>query len=146
MTKEQRKEARTRIKLKLGEYILLERERLQLIEEIQVLEAKRTGPGSIRMDGMPRGSSNGDAMASGLIQKEELQARYARKVQEMEAVQSAIEDLIEGLNPTERKLFRHRYIEGMTWENVCVAMSYSWRQTHNIHAKALDKLIDRSEV
>lgn len=146
MTKEQRQEARKRIKLKLGAYLPLEKERQQLLEEIQVLEAKRHAPGSIRMDGMPHGSSSGDAMASGLILKEELQARYARKVQEMEAVQSAIEDLIEGLSPTERKLLRHRYIKGMTWENVCVAMSYSWRQTHNIHAKALDKLIDQSEV
>lgn len=146
MTKEQRQEARKRIKTELSRYIPLERERQQLLVEIQVLEDKRHAPGSIRMDGMPRGSSSGDAMANGLILKEELQARYDRMVKEMEAVQSTIEDLIDGLSPTERKLFRHRYIEGMAWEQVCVAMSYSWRQTHNIHAKALDKLIDQSEV
>lgn len=146
MTKEQRQEARKRIKTELSRYIPLERERQQLLVEIQVLEDKRHAPGSIRMDGMPRGSSSGDAMTNGLILKEELQARYDRMVKEMEAVQAAIEDLIDGLNPTERELFRHRYIKGMTWENVCVAMNYSWRQTHNIHAKALDKLIDQSEV
>jgi hypothetical protein len=37
---------------------------------------------------------------------------------------------------------RHRYLEGLTWEKVCVEMNYSWRQTHNIHARALDKLVD----
>jgi hypothetical protein len=30
----------------------------------------------------------------------------------------------------------------MTWEEVCVRIGYSWRQTHNIHSRILDKLAD----
>ncbi|MBO5917248.1 MAG: sigma-70 family RNA polymerase sigma factor, partial [Oscillospiraceae bacterium] len=57
------------------------------------------------------------------------------------AAQAAIEDRIEALEPRARKLMRHRYIEGLSWEEVCVAMCYSWRQTHNIHGAALDALL-----
>ena len=143
MTTEQRQEARQRVKGKLGEYVPLEKERKQLLDELAKLEAKRHAPGTSNWDAMPRGSGAGDAMSGGLIQKENIVDRYNRKVQEMEAVQAEIEDMIEGLSCTERKLMRHRYIEGLTWEKVCVEMNYSWRQTHNIHAAALDRLIEK---
>ena len=144
MTDEQRKEARHRIKARLGEYIHLEKERLQLLDEMTKLEARRTAPGTSNWDAMPRGGGGGDAMASGLVQKENLVERYRRKVADMEAVQSGIEDMIESLSCTERTLMRLRYIEGLTWEKVCVAMNYSWRQTHNIHAASLDKLVENN--
>lgn len=142
MTDEQRKEARHRIKARLGEYIHLEKERLQILDELTKLEARRTAPGTSKWDAMPRSGGGGDAMASGLIQSEGLAERYRRKVADMEAVQARIEDMIESLDSTERKLLRHRYIEGLAWEKVCVEMNYSWRQTHNIHSLALDKLVN----
>lgn len=143
MTDEQRKEARRVIKARLGEYIDMEKERQQILDEMVKLEARRTAPGTSNWDGMPRGGGGGDAMTSGLIQSEGLQERYQRKVDELETAQLAVEILIESLDFTERKLMRHRYIEGLTWEKVCVEMAYSWRQTHNIHAQALDKLVDQ---
>lgn len=142
MTDEQRKEARQRIKARLGEYTDLEKERLQILDELTKLEARRTAPGTSKWDAMPRGGGGGNAMDTGLIQEENLVERYRRKVANMEAAQARIEDMIESLDSTERKLLRHRYIEGLTWERVCVAMGYSWRQTHNIHASALDKLVN----
>ena len=142
MTDEQRKEARHRIKVRLGEYLDLEKERLQILDELTKLEARRTAPGTSKWDAMPRGGGGGNAMDSGLEQKENIVERYHRKVANMESVQAQIEDMIESLESTERKLLRHRYIEGLTWERVCVAMGYSWRQTHNIHASALDKLVE----
>ena len=51
--------------------------------------------------------------------------------------------MLENLEPTERKLARFRYIDGLTWEEVCDVMAYSWRQTHRIHGRMLDKLADR---
>ena len=144
MTDEQRKEARKRLKAHLGEYRFLEAERLQLLDEITKLEARRTAPGTSNWDAMPRGGGGGgsNVMDSGLIQQEGLLERYQRKVANLEVVQTWIEMMIDSLEPAERKLMRHRYIEGLTWENVCVAMNYSWRQTHNIHGQALDKLVE----
>ena len=57
-----------------------------------------------------------------------------------------IEKAIEGLNPTTRMLLRYRYIEGLTWEEVCVRLSYSWRQTHRLHARALDQLREKEKL
>ena len=51
-----------------------------------------------------------------------------------------IEQAIETLGPTERTLMRLRYIEGLSWQEVCDRIHYSWQQTHRIHANALIKL------
>jgi hypothetical protein len=58
------------------------------------------------------------------------------------AAQAQIEDTIDALEPTERRLARFRYIDGLTWEKVCDRMCYSWMQTHRIHGRMLDKLVN----
>lgn len=65
---------------------------------------------------------------------------YQAKLARVEQEQLAIEQAIDSLDTVQRTLMRHYYIEGLTWEEVCVKASYSWRQTHRIHAKALDQL------
>lgn len=142
MTNEERQQAKHRVRARLSEYTHLEQERLQILDELTKLEARRTAPGTSKWDGMPRGGGGGDVMADGLAQKEALTRRYICKVEALEKAQLAIEVLIDVLDPVERKLMRHRYLDGLTWEKVCVEMNYSWRQTHNIHARALDKLAD----
>ena len=37
----------------------------------------------------------------------------------------------------EADIFRKRYLELKTWEQICVDLDYSWRQTHRLHSKAL---------
>jgi hypothetical protein len=37
-------------------------------------------------------------------------------------------------------LIRLYYIDGLTWEKVCVDINYSWRQTHRLHSEALKKI------
>lgn len=146
MTDEERKEAKHRIRSRLNKYTALEAERVQILDKIKELEARRTAPGTSKWDAMPRGGGGGgdDALVNGIDRSDELRALYIRKVEELEQAQLAIEVLIGSgaLDSTERKLMRHRYIDGLTWEKVCVKMDYSWRQTHNIHAAALDKLAD----
>ena len=57
-----------------------------------------------------------------------------------------VETLIASLDsPTQRDLLRYRYIDGLTWEAVCVAINYGWRQAHNLHGAALDKLLEKCE-
>ena len=55
------------------------------------------------------------------------------------------EKAIEALEPTARMLLRFRYIDGLPWEEVCVRMNYSWRQTHRMHSKALEALKEGEE-
>ena len=108
------------------------------------LNALAGAPGAGRIDGMPRGSSTGDPVANRVEQLVTLQERYAAEVERLAGVQTAIEEMIEGLEPIERTVLRHRYIEGLSWEAVCVVMSYSWRSVHNYHSSALDKLVEKT--
>ena len=136
------------LKKQLHSYRDLEAERKQIALELEKVEALMTAPKGTSWDGMPRGRGSGksDPILGVVTQHIHLQERYQAKLAELAAAQTAIEDMIEGLEPLERKLMRHRYIEGMCGEEVCVAMCYSWRQTHNIHGRALDRILEKEEA
>ena len=138
--------ARDEVKKRLSAYRAVKAEMRQLVEEYERLKTLATAPGAQKMDGMPRGSGVGDPVGQKVEQLLALQERYATQLERLTAAQVHIEEMIEALEPTERTLLRHRYIEGLSWEGVCVAMSYSWRQTHNIHARALDKLVEMEGI
>lgn len=129
MTKEQLRNYRN---------IKLEHDRLTVM--IAELENTLYSPKSQRLDGMPRGSSGGSVVESAAIKHADLMANYRQKAAELSAALAEIEDAIEVLEPRERTLIRLHYAQGLTWEEVCVAMNYSWRQIHRIHAKALAAL------
>ena len=136
---------RDELKTQLGRYRALEAERQQIAMELEKLESFMTAPRGTNWDGMPRSGGPSDPILSVVTAHMTLKERYEAKLAQLAEAQAAIEDMIESLEPTERKLFRHRYIEGLTWEEVCVAIGYSWRQTHNIHGRALDKLVQAGE-
>ena len=140
MTEEELKDARHRVKRRLYRYLDLKRERDQIAEELRTAEGDATSPSSPNLDGMPRASGYGDAMVGRVSEIINLRELYERKRDEISDAMLAIENAIEDLEPVERTLLRYRYIYGMKWEQVSVAMNYSWRQTHKIHARALDKL------
>jgi hypothetical protein len=73
----------------------------------------------------------------------ELSTLYDGKARQLAAAMILVEDMIDHLaDPTQRMIARLYYIDGLTWEQVCVAANYSWRQTHRIHAALLDELSD----
>lgn len=129
----------TKERLKAYRSIKLERDRL--ITMIEELEAQMQSPRSQRLDGMPRGGSAPSNPVENLVVKHvELIERYQQKVAELTEAAGEIENAIEVLDHRERTLIRLHYIQGLTWEEVCVAMTYSWRQVHRIHSKALELL------
>ena len=129
----------TKEQLKTYRNIKLERDRLAAM--MDELEGVIYGPKAQHLDGMPRsGSRPGSAVEDAALRHADLLARYQQKVAELSAALAEIETAIEVLEPRERTLIRLHYAQGLTWEEVCVAMSYSWRQVHRIHAKALEKL------
>lgn len=136
-------EKRHRIKKRLSAYLDAKRECKQIGERLEALNARMVSVGAQALDGMPKGGSKGDNKPDLIDAKDRLVARYMSLGAELMQTQLEIEEAIEWLEPLERMLIRHRYIEGLTWEEVCVAMGYAWRQTHRIHARALDKLAER---
>lgn len=141
--KQQRQEARDRIKAKLYVYREAMAEAQQIRAELAQVEAETTGPSTSNWSGMPRGGGNSDPMVGKVSARIRLQEKYTRQLERLDAAQLAVEEMIDGLPSKERRLLRYRYIDGLTWEGVCVAMAYSWRQTHNIHSAALDRLAEQ---
>jgi DNA-directed RNA polymerase specialized sigma subunit len=141
----ERDQIRAEIKRRLNSYRDILTEHAQLAEELQRVEALMASPSSPNMDGMPRcGSGPSNPTERAAIKHMELVDRYKKQIRQMIEEQAAIETMIEGLEPTERKLARFRYIDGLTWEDVCEKMVYSWRQTHRIHGRMLDNLVTKA--
>ncbi len=133
---------RDQVKQRLNSYQHVRMERRQLLERIIRLETRLTSPGAQNLDGMPHGSGNGDALANGIARLSELRDLYREKEIELAQAQIDIEHLIEHLEPIERVVARYRYIDGLHWEQICVKINYSWRQTHRIHSDMIDKLAE----
>lgn len=134
MTKEE-------LKKQLHSYRDLKAEYEQIASELEKVEAFMTAPRPANLDGMPRSPGAGDPILGVVAHHMALQERYRLQLAKLAAAQNAIENMIESLEPGERKLMRCRYIDGLTWEEVCVEMSYSWRQTHRLHGRILGKLV-----
>ena len=132
---------RIEIKRKLNSYRDLCAEHRQLSEELARLEALMYSPSGPNLDGQPRGSGVSNPVERMSLKHIELERRYRAQLDRLAAGQVQIEDMIEGLEPTERRLARFRYIDGLGWEDVCDKINYSWRQTHRIHSALLDKLV-----
>ena len=128
-------------KERLRNYQALKREKAQILTMLEELETAMYSPKPQRLTGMPSAPSPSGGATDALVAKHaELLERYQTKLAELAEELHAIEDAIAQLDSTERALLRWRYIEGLKWEEVCVCMSYSWQQTHRIHARALRHL------
>ena len=134
----------TKEQLRAYRDIKLERDKLAAMVENG--EAVLYSPRSQKLDGMPHGgSAPGSLVEEAAIKHAELLEKYRRKVAELSAALVEIENAIEVLEPRERTLIRLYYVQGLTWEEVCVEMNYSWRQIHRIHGAALAALKTREE-
>ena len=128
-------------KQELQQYGAIKREVEQIDEELARLKSSiMSARGQIITD-MPRASSpEGDSLSKGVIKMLKLEHLY----QDMRAAlcdkQAEIERALKALNPTERRLMRYRYIDGMTWEKICVKMGYAWAQIHRKHKECLEKI------
>jgi DNA-directed RNA polymerase specialized sigma24 family protein len=125
------------LKIRLKRYLDIKDER----DQIQELRDALLDPKGANLDAMPRSCGPGNPVEAARQEREKLAREYDRKQEELAAEQAYIEAMIDSLDPIERKLMRHRYLEGLTWEKVCVAINYGWTNTHEMHGRILDKLV-----
>lgn len=145
MDEKETKEKRDWLKHRLHQYQDILSELDQIAKSVQQLEAVMHSPRGSNLDGIPKSPGAGNPVLGMVTQHVTLLDRYREKMVGLESAAVDIENLIDQLEPVTRRLMRHRYIEGLTWEEVCVAIGYSWRQTHNLHAKALDAILEAEE-
>ena len=68
----------------------------------------------------------------------ELQEIYNIRAKKIIAEQIRIETAIAALDdPIERAVLGYKYIDGLTWEQICVKINYGWDRVHHHHRKAL---------
>ena len=118
----------------LKKYTETKRE-IEIIEDkLEYLKEKKTSINSMIITDMPKGTfSDNDRFGQLLVQIEELTELYKKKI---ENVINELDD------PLQRNIMRLRYLQGLSWEKICVEINYRWRQTHKYHSEALKKICD----
>ena len=127
---------------KLKQYIETKREIKIIEEKIEYLKQRKTSIKSQIMSDMPKNFNNNknDVLGELLGEIEELIEIYNTKYMKLIKQQREIEEVIDNLEEaTQRNIMRLRYLEGYTWEKICVEMNYSWRQIHRLHSKILEE-------
>lgn len=133
-------------KERLKKYQAIKAERKQLETMLEEIEAPLYDPKAQQLTGMPHAPSSagsGSAQERMADRTMELRTYYTEKIAELRDEQLRIEKAIDSLDPMARLLLRYKYIDGMTWEAVCCAIGYSWRQTHRLHSEALRQLKEK---
>lgn len=68
----------------------------------------------------------------------ELAAMLDAKIDELYSIKQEVERTVDEVqDPRYRQLLRLRYVSVMTWEEIAVTMSYSFRQVCRMHGEAL---------
>ena len=132
-------------KEELQRYQAIVYERKQVALELEELRAMLYGVTSPQITGLPGTSvRRRSAIETNVTEHTEelqaLEAYYKELGAKLLRQQLAIEKAIDSLEPTARVLLRYRYIEALKWEEICVALNYSWRQVHRLHNAALREL------
>ena len=128
-------------KKELKEYIETKREIKIIEEKIEYLESKKTSIKSMIIDDMPKPEPEQDRLGELLGEIEELIDIYNKKQDKLFKQQIKIEKCIDKLeDPTDRNILRLKYIDGYTWERICVELNYSWNGIHKKHRKILEKI------
>ena len=96
--------------------------------------------------GMPAvHSQDADKLGNVLWRIQEKEIRYLAKLDVILNEEKEIEKVIDSLEDSrERTIMRYRYISGLSWEEVCVKVNYSWKQVHRFHKKSLNKILDKN--
>ena len=96
-------------------------------------------------DGLPHSNFAADRL-SGIVSKiADLEAVRGPKAVELMELRRGVKIAMSRLEPTERRLIRLRYFDGLPWEEVAEELGYSVSHTFRIHQKIFKILKDESK-
>ena len=128
-------------KKELKEYVETKREIKIIEEKIEHLESKKTSIKSQIITDMPKPEPEQDRLVQLIGEIEELIELYNEKQIKLMKQQIEIENCIDKLEDSiDRNIMRLKYIDGYTWERICVIIGYSWNGIHKKHRKILEKI------
>ena len=111
-------------------------------DKLMYLEEKKTSIKSMIINDMPKVTNiENDMIGNLLADIEDLINIYKEKELNLIKQQIKIEKAISNLeDPTDRNIVRLKYLDGHTWEKICVILNYSWNGIHKKHRKILEKI------
>ena len=125
----------TKEELKQYRHLGAELERLE--NTIARLKEEIESPKRQLLTGMPHGG-NPITMEDKVAKLIDIQNLYNRQWDKLIELRRQIETAIAGVqDPRERTLLGYRYIDGLSWEEICVKMHYEWDSIHRMHRLAL---------
>ena len=125
----------TKEELKQYRHLGLELERLD--DTIARLQSEIESPKCQIITDMPRGG-NPPTMEDKIAKLLDIQDVYNRQWDKLIDLRRQIELAIVSVKDSrERTLLGYRYIDGLSWEEICVKMHYEWDSIHRIHRLAL---------
>lgn len=125
----------------LKRYLQVLREVRSLADTINTVRTQLESTAAKPITGMPGGTRKSDPIADGIGELDEIYSVYNQKMVDLRKELAVIMRAIESIDDfTEKQVLRLRYIEGLSWEEICVRVGYSWRQTHRLHASALKNI------
>ena len=129
-------------KEELKSYIENKREIEIIKDKLIYLEEKKTSIKSMIINDMPKVTNMENDMIGNLLADiEDLINIYKEKELNLIKQQIKIEKAISNLeDPTDRNIVRLKYLDGHTWEKICVILNYSWNGIHKKHRKILEKI------
>jgi DNA-directed RNA polymerase specialized sigma subunit len=112
-----------------------------LKEQIATLELRRISPrsaayGSERV----QSSAKGDIQPDQIAKIDRLIEKYRNELNDILNLQAEFEKLLLKLDPFEKRIMRHYYIDGMIWEEIWQETGRSTRHLLRMHKKILDEL------
>lgn len=122
----------------LRQYEELNKRALRLKQEYEVEREKIDAIGStLAGDGLPHGSGISRKTEDKAIRLADKALKW--KTAELDAIEKRQEvfEMIHDISGAEGEILFERYLNGRRWEDICVIVHLSWRQTHRLHAKAL---------
>ena len=126
----------------LKNYLQMNAKLTRLEEKLTEMRHTIEKPRSAVLSDMPKGGMRKD-FTDNVDNLLELQEVYNRQwdalIDERIRIESAIAKLSD---PVECAILGYKYIDGLTWEQVCVKINYSWVQTHAYHSKALKNIAE----
>ncbi|HHV09984.1 MAG TPA: hypothetical protein GXX75_06880 [Clostridiales bacterium] len=114
------------------------REKLKTLEDQlqSLIESSRSAKAQSISD-MPKGNIQTD-LSDVMVRQDELFAKIIRLKAECQQIMLNIENgIAEMEDGIESAILYKKYIKGEQFEDICMEIGYSWRQTHRHHGNAL---------
>lgn len=122
----------------LSEYTWIQLQIDAMEKDIEKWRTRLEGLGAQLIDGMPRGHSNNADQEEIIMKIEELDHKMTQKLMDLINKKDRIFDAINTVDdPVAQILLGYRYLDGWSWEKICVEMHYSWKHIHRLHLKAI---------